>query len=120
MLADTDFYTANKRGHMTAVGAIPNASVVPPGKIVDLIDGTFRNDTPEEYVRQETLKSLVREYKYPKADIAVEWPMRIGSKNVRADIAIFPASTEPGDRSQQNVILLVECKKPGTSVSDWP
>lgn len=103
---------------MTTTAAKSNVSVVPPGKIVDFINGTFRNDTPEEYVRQETLKSLVREYKYPKSDIAVEWPMRIGSKNVRADIAIFRAATPPGNRSQENVIMLVECKKPGTSVSD--
>jgi type I restriction enzyme M protein len=112
------FFILNKEDHMTAVEATSIVSVVPPGKIVDFINGAFRNDTPEEYVRQETLKSLVREYKYPKSDVAVEWPMRIGSKNVRADIAIFPPATAPGDRSQQNVMLLVECKKPGTSVSD--
>ena len=93
-------------------------AIVPPGKVLDFIEGTLRNDTPEEYVRQETLKSLVREYKYPKEDIAVEWPMRIGSKNVRADIAIFPSGTKPEGRSQENVRLLIECKKPGTNVSD--
>ena len=26
--------------------------VIPEGKICDYIDGKFRNDTPEEYVRQ--------------------------------------------------------------------
>ncbi|MET7135872.1 N-6 DNA methylase [Cellulosimicrobium sp. MI9406] len=93
-------------------------AIVPPGKVLDFINGTLRNDTPEEYVRQETLKSLVREYKYPKEDIAVEWPMRIGSRNVRADIAIFPSGTAPEARSQENVYLLVECKKPGTNESD--
>lgn len=93
-------------------------SAVPPGKIVDFIDGTFRNDTAEEYVRQETLKSVVREYKYPKGDIVVEWPLQIGSRRVRADIAIFPPQTDPADRSQQNVFLLIECKKPGTSTTD--
>lgn len=96
----------------------PAISIVPPGKIVDFIDGTFRNDTPEEYVRQETLKSLVREYKYPKDDVAVEWPLQIGSQRVRADIAVFPSNTPVASRTQQNVILLVECKKPGTSTSD--
>ncbi|MEU4313940.1 N-6 DNA methylase [Nocardia sp. NPDC024068] len=93
-------------------------AIVPPGKVLDFVDGKIRNDTPEEYVRQETLKSLVREYKYPKEDVAVEWPMRIGSKNVRADIAIFPSGIPPEKRSQQNVYLLIECKKPGTNISD--
>lgn len=92
--------------------------VVPPGKIVDFIDGSFRNDTPEEYVRQETLKSLVREYRYPKTDIVVEWPLQIGSRKVRADIAIFQPAIDPADRSQQNVSMIVECKKPGTSTTD--
>ncbi len=93
-------------------------SIVPPGKIVDFIDGTLRNDTPEEYVRQETLKSLVREYKYPKSDIAVEWPLHLGSRRVRADIAIFPPNVARAARSQANVVVLIECKKPGTSTSD--
>lgn len=29
--------------------------VIPEGKICDYVDGKFRNDTPEEYVRQTTL-----------------------------------------------------------------
>lgn len=89
--------------------------IVPPGKVLDYVDGTLRNDTPEEYVRQEILKSLVREYKYDKADIAVEWPMRIGSKRVRADIAIFPPGTAITARNQFQVAILIECKRAGTS-----
>lgn len=89
--------------------------IVPPGKTLDFIDGSLRNDTPEEYVRQEILKSLVREYKYPKSDIAVEWPLKIGSKRVRADIAIFPPGVDVQNRTQADVLLLIECKKPGTS-----
>ena len=34
--------------------------VIPEGKICDYIDGTFRNDTPEEYVRQTIEKGLIR------------------------------------------------------------
>jgi len=68
--------------------------IVPPGRVLDFIDGTLRNDTPEEYVRQEIEKSLVREYKYRKEDIQVEWPLKFGSRRVRADIAIFPAGLD--------------------------
>jgi type I restriction enzyme M protein len=38
--------------------------VIPEGKICDYIDGKFRNDTPEEYVRQTIEKRLVYEHKY--------------------------------------------------------
>ena len=38
--------------------------VIPDGKICDYIDGKFRNDTPEEYVRQTIEKRLVNEHKY--------------------------------------------------------
>lgn len=33
--------------------------VIPEGKICDYVDGKFRNDTPEEYVRQTIEKRLV-------------------------------------------------------------
>ena len=38
--------------------------IIPEGKICDYIDGKFRNDTPEEYVRQNIEKRLVNEHKY--------------------------------------------------------
>ena len=38
--------------------------VIPERKICDYIDGKFRNDTPEEYVRQTVEKRLVNEHKY--------------------------------------------------------
>ena len=46
---------------------VDKASVIQPETILDFIDGvTQRRDTPEERVRQEILKSLVREYGYKK------------------------------------------------------
>jgi len=32
---------------------------VPDGKVIELIDGKLRRDTPEEYVRQNVERSLV-------------------------------------------------------------
>lgn len=89
--------------------------IVPPGKVLDFIDGTPRNDTPEEYVRQEILKSLVREYGYSKEDIEVEFPIKFGSRRVRVDVAVFPPGLDRSDHTQQNVWLLVECKQPTTN-----
>ncbi|GAP78595.1 type I restriction-modification system, DNA-methyltransferase subunit M [Brachybacterium sp. SW0106-09] len=98
---------------MTEQSTLP--TIVPPGKVLDYVDGKLRNDTPEEYVRQEIEKSLVREYRYKPSDIAVEWSLKLGSSRVRADIAIFPPDVPPSQRSQDNVYALIECKKPGTN-----
>src|SRR5262245_3464323 len=72
--------------------APPHAIIVAQGKILDFIDSaTQRPDTQEEYVRQEIAKSLVREYRYPKLDIEVEFIMRIGTRKPRADLVVFPS-----------------------------
>jgi hypothetical protein len=51
-------------------------------------------ETPEEYVRQEIAKSLVREYRYSKADIEVEFVVRVGTRKPRADLVVFPPQAE--------------------------
>ncbi len=67
------------------------AIIVEQGKVLDFIDGkTQRPETPEEYVRQEIAKSLVREYRYEKSDIEVEFTVRVGSGKTRADLVVFP------------------------------
>ena len=69
------------------------AIIIQQGKVLDFIDGkTQRPETPEEYVRQEIAKSLVREYRYDKVDIEVEFIVRVGSRKPRADLVIFPRS----------------------------
>ena len=42
---------------------------IPDGKICDYVDGKFRNDTPEEYVRQTIEKRLINEHKYDASQI---------------------------------------------------
>lgn len=94
----------------------PAAIIVQQGKILDFIDGqTQRDETPEEYVRQEIAKSLVREYGYAKKDIAVEFTLRLGSRKPRADLVIFPEG-EP--QAQGNAHIIVECKAPTIKSSD--
>lgn len=83
--------------------------VIPEGKICDYIDGKFRNDTPEEYVRQNIEKRLVNEHKYPKDRIAIEFAVNIGSGKPRADIVIFSAAAPA--RSQEHIHIIIECKK---------
>ena len=92
------------------------AVIVQQGKLLDFIDGTTqRDETPEEYVRQEIAKSLVREYGYAKRDIAVEFPLKVGSKKPRADLVIFP---EGAEHKQQDAYIIVECKSQNVKSSD--
>ena len=94
----------------------PSAIIVQQGKVLDFIDGlTQRDETPEEYVRQEIAKSLVREYRYAKSDVAVEFKLKLGSRNPRVDLVIFPAGTE---HAQENAWLIVECKKEDVRPAD--
>lgn len=92
------------------------AVIVQQGKLLDFIDGvTQREETPEEYVRQEIAKSLVREYGYPKSDIQVEFTVRIGTRKPRADLIIF----FKGDSHQQErAFIIVECKAQSVKPSD--
>jgi len=94
----------------------PAAVIVQQGKILDYIDGTTqRNETPEEYVRQEIAKSLVREYGYEKAEISVEFTLRLGSRKPRADLAIF----DEGDAHvQDRARTVVECKSQKVKSTD--
>lgn len=94
----------------------PVAIIVQQGKVLDFIDGsTQREETPEEYVRQEIAKSLVREYGYPRKDISVEFTLRLGSRKPRADLVIFG----PGDDHEQaHAYIIVECKEQKVKASD--
>ena len=77
---------------------------IPDGKVRDYIDGTIRNDTPEEYVRQTVEKRLVNEHKYQKGQIAVEYQVQMGSGKKRADIVIFPDGATDDDKKDQQKI----------------
>jgi type I restriction enzyme M protein len=92
------------------------AIIIEQGKLLDFIDGTTqRRETPEEYVRQEIAKSLVREYGYPKPDIEVEFVIRVGTRKPRADLVIFP----PGAlHRQEDAAVIVECKAPTVKAAD--
>ena len=89
--------------------------VVPDGKVIDFVDGKLRNDTPEEYVRQNVEKSIVLEYQYPRDEIRVEYGIKSGSKRPRVDVAVF----HNADRIDQGgVRIIYETKKPGTKPED--
>ena len=101
---------------MTTEKAQVDAIIVAAGRTLDFIDGlTQRKETPEEYVRQEIAKSLVREYRYARSDTAVEFTTRVGSKKPRADLVVFPPGS---DHKQENAQIIVECKSAKVKASD--
>ena len=87
---------------------------VPPGKLHCYITGKLRHSTKEEHVRQRWARSLVEEYRYRKADIAIAFPVRMGVARKQADIVVFK---EGARHSQENVFLIVETKAPDVPAS---
>lgn len=82
---------------------------IPEGKICDYIDGKFRKDTPEEYVRQTIEKRLVNEHKYSPSQIKIEYTLQVGSNKPRADIVIWEKDVP--EQTQGTIKLIIECKK---------
>ena len=96
--------------------SVTKVIVIPDGKICDYIDGKFRNDTPEEYVRQTIEKRLVNEHKYSLSQISIEYKLQLGSKKPRADIVVFDKDCV--NQVQENVKLIIECKKETVDARD--
>ncbi|OGP87330.1 MAG: hypothetical protein A2031_06425 [Deltaproteobacteria bacterium RBG_19FT_COMBO_43_11] len=89
--------------------------LIPPGNIRCFITGKLRKDTPEENVRQRWARSLVEEYGYPKQDIMIEFPIRMGTAKKRADIVIFKPSAK---QVQEEIAIIVESKRDEIKASD--
>ncbi len=83
-------------------------TTLPDGKICNFIDQKIRNDTPEEYVRQNIERRLVLELGFEPRQIAVEFKVKLGSSSKRVDLAIFKTDTA---HNQDNVWIIIECKK---------
>jgi len=101
--------TANKKFRAPSIQAAPQG--IPDGMVVDFLTGRFFRDTPEEYVRENIEKALVRQYKYDPTNAAPEFPIKVGSARKSVDVVLF----KPGaDHIQQNAWLLVETKSADT------
>lgn len=90
-------------------------ATLPDGKLCDFIDQKIRNDTPEEYVRQNIERRLVLELGYPPEQIGVEFPIKIGSRSTRVDLVVF---LEGREHSQETAWILIECKRDSTQPSN--
>ena len=85
-------------------------ALVPTGKIRCCVhDNVFRPDQPEEHVRQRIARSLMEEYGYDKADLHINFPIKIGSgRRKQVDIAIFPNGVA---HTQETIFIIVEAKR---------
>jgi hypothetical protein len=77
--------------------------------IFDEIRKKFVILTPEEWVRQNVVRFLLEEKKYPKSYINVEKLIKINDLNKRYDIVVFQPNGE--------IFLLIECKAPEVQIS---
>lgn len=104
----------------TAMGAVKKIAgtysesimSIPEGKILDFLTRKLVNDTPEEYVRQNIEKALVRQYRYPAEDCEPEFSIKVGSSNKRVDIVVFE---EGKPHKQEYTYVLIETKKAKTN-----
>lgn len=87
----------------------------PAGKIRCYVTKTLRRNTPEENVRQRWARSLVDEYGYDLADVAVEFSVKMGTLRKRADIAVF---RHGAPHRQDTVIVILEAKREDVSPRD--
>jgi type I restriction enzyme M protein len=90
------------------------------GKIIDLIDESILENTPEECVRQSFISRLINYYNYPKNVIRREVSIQSGSKEIadkknkttiRADIIVYLDRTACISRDQGKINFIVECKQ---------
>ena len=101
-----------KKGTNGSMLEYENIMSIPDGKIMDFLTKRFVNDTPEEYVRQNIEKALVRQYKYATNDCEPEFSIKAGSSTKRVDVVVFE---EGKPHRQENAYILVETKRAKTN-----
>ena len=77
--------------------------------IFDEIRKKFVILTPEEWVRQNVVRFLLDEKKYPKSYVNVEKVIKINGLTKRYDIVVFQPNGQ--------LFLLIECKAPEVAIS---
>ena len=78
-------------------------------EIFDSIRKQYVSLSPEEWVRQNFIRFLVEEKKYPEMLIAVEKSIKLNRMIRRPDIVIYDKTTKAK--------LIVECKAPSVKIT---
>ena len=79
-------------------------------QVYDPVRQRFVALTPEERVRQCTLKMLVEQVLVPKGLIAVEYSIKVNKLDKRCDIVVFDRGGNP--------LVIVECKAASVTISE--
>jgi hypothetical protein len=77
--------------------------------IFDEIRKKFVVLTPEEWVRQNFIRFLIDDKKYPASLIGIEIGLKYNQLQKRADVLIYNKQGKP--------FLMIECKAPGIKMS---
>ena len=77
--------------------------------IFDEIRKKYISLTPEEWVRQNFIKYLISEKKYPKGLISVEMSFQLNRLQKRSDIVVYNRKGKPK--------MIVECKSPSVNIN---
>lgn len=77
--------------------------------IYDIVRKKFVVLTPEEWVRQNFIRFLIEEKKYPASLIAVEVGLKYNQLQKRADVLIY--------NKQGQAYLMIECKAPEVKIT---
>ncbi|MCE5346454.1 MAG: type I restriction enzyme HsdR N-terminal domain-containing protein [Bacteroidales bacterium] len=78
--------------------------------ILDPVRRKYVKLTPEEWVRQNFIRYLVNEGKYPVGLLGVEVMFRLNKLKRRVDILVHNRQGEP--------VMIVECKSPDVKIDD--
>ena len=86
--------------------AAPGVEVVRDGFVLDFISGTRQlKETPKELVRQRIARALFHEYGISVDDMAADFPVSVGGRRRRVDIAIFAAGAAHEPENVQRVVV---------------
>lgn len=78
-------------------------------QILDELRRKYVRLTPEEWVRQNFIKYLIEEKKFPKGLIAIEMALDISRNKNRCDVVCFNKECE--------AVLIIECKAPKVKIT---
>ena len=81
-------------------------------QIFDEIRKKYVALTPEEWVRQNIIRYLIREKNYPSGLFAVETGLKYNRMTKRTDVVVY--------NPDGKVVLIVECKAPGVTINQDP
>lgn len=79
-------------------------------EIFDPVRKKYVKLTPEEWVRQNFVKYLIQNGKYPAGLIGIEIMFRFSNLSRRVDILVHKRNGEP--------VMIVECKSPDVTIND--